>query len=65
MVEHVVVLIVEHVTGNTGLVVAYSKENVPPILCCIFIQCVAVLDSHLCAAIILIEVEVHHAGNRV
>ena len=65
MVEHVVMLVVKNIAGDTGRVVAYPKEDVPLILRCVFIERVAVLDGHLSAAIIFIEVEVHHACNRI
>ena len=65
MIEHVVVLIIENVTGDTGGVGAYPKEDVPLILGCVFIQRIPILDRHLCAAIIFIEVKVHHARYRI
>ena len=58
-------LIIENVTGNTRCVGAHPKEDVPFILRCVFIQRVAILDGHLRASIIFVEVKVHHAGNRI
>src|SRR6266700_8427988 len=58
-------LIVEQVTSNTGLVVTHSEENVAVIFGCIFIQRVAISNSHLCATIVFIEFDIHHPGHRV
>src|SRR5438128_11663545 len=58
-------LVIENVTGDTGGVVAYPKEDVPLILGCVFIERVPILDGYLRAAIIFIQVKVHHARNRV
>src|SRR5436309_1234479 len=55
VVKHVVMLIVEQVTSNTGLVVAHSEENVAVIFGCVFIQRVAISNSHLCATVVFIE----------
>ncbi len=64
-VEHGVMLVIENVTGDTGGVVAYPKEDIPPVLGCVFVQRVAILKGHLRPAIIFIEIKVHHAGNRI
>ena len=65
MVEHIMMFVIENVTADTGLVVPHSEEDVPLVLGRVFIYRVAVLESHLCAAVIFIELEVHHAGNRI
>ena len=65
MVKHVVMLIIENVTGDTGGIVAGSKEQVAPVLGRVFIECVAILDGHLSATIIFVKIEVHYAGNRI
>ena len=65
MVEHVMMLVIPYVTSDTSLVVAHSEEEVPLVLGRVFVQRVAVLEGHLGAAIIFIELEVHHAGNRI
>ena len=65
MIEHVVMLVIENVTGDTGCVGPYPKEDVPLILGCVLIERVAILDGYLCAAIIFVEIEVHHARNRI
>src|ERR1051326_3032513 len=58
-------LIKENVTSNTGRVVAYPKEEIAPVLSCVFVERVAILDRHLCATIIFIEVKIHDARNCV
>ena len=66
-------LIIENVTGDTGLVVAGAEEDVPSILgivCAIAFDPVVsgrvpVLDGDLGATVILIELKVHHPGNRI
>src|SRR2546428_5845798 len=63
MIEHRVMVIEKDVSGYTRCVVPCSEEKVAQILACVFIERVAVLESHLSATIIFPELEVHHAGN--
>jgi len=58
-------VIEKHVTSDTRFVVAHPEEKVAEILGCVFIQRVAILQGHLSATVVFIELEVHHAGNRV
>ena len=37
MVEHVVMLVIENVTSNTGLVVARSEQDIPLVLGRVFV----------------------------
>src|SRR5260370_25638342 len=63
--EHRVMVIIKHVTSNRDLVVADPEQHVAQILGCVFIQGIAILQGDLRATVILVELQVHHAGNRV
>src|SRR6266478_9083085 len=58
-------VIEKHVASDACFVVANPEENVTAVDCRVFIQGVAVFRGHLRATVIFIELEVHHAGNRV
>src|SRR4029077_5511382 len=58
-------VIIKHVSSNRDLVVADPEENVAKILGCVFIQGIAILQGDLRATVILVELQVHNAGNSV
>ena len=65
MIEQRVMVIVKHVTSYTRFVVAHPEQNVAVIFGCVFIERVAIPQGHLSAAVVFIELEIDHAGNRV
>src|SRR5205823_1729535 len=58
-------LVIKDIASNARCLVTSSKENVAVIFGCVFIQGVAISNSHLRATIVFIELEVHHAGDRI
>ncbi len=58
-------VIEKHVTSDAYFVVANPEQHVAAVDCRVFIQGVAIFHGHLRATVIFIQLEVHHAGNRI
>src|SRR5712692_1981946 len=65
MIEHRFMVIEKHVTSDAHFVVTNPEEDIAAVEGGVFIQGVAVIEGHLRATVVFIQLEVHHASNRV